>query len=63
MDDRIAYWIEQIDETHYCSNCGYDALWEMAEITAFHEYLSPYCPHCGKLMTKIIYYGEEVLNN
>lgn len=56
MNNRIAYWIEQIDETHYCSNCGYDALWEMSDIEAFREYLSDYCPHCGFSMVEEIRY-------
>lgn len=59
----MAEWIEQLDETHYCSNCGYDALWGMAETTAFREHLSRFCPHCGKPMVKIIPFGEDVEDN
>lgn len=42
----IAYWDVQEDGTHFCSECGTDALWTEDG----REFCSLYCPHCGLLM-------------
>ena len=44
IEDEPAYWKEQFDGSHYCSNCGRDALLGPDGT----EFLSEYCPHCGK---------------
>lgn len=41
----IAYWEWQHDGTHFCSECGYDALEQNGK-----EFLSRCCPFCGKIM-------------
>ena len=45
-----AYWDWQHDGTHFCSECGTDALWTEDG----REFCSMYCPHCGRLMTKVV---------
>ena len=42
-----AYWDWQHDGTHFCSECGTDALWTEDG----REFCSLYCPHCGRQMT------------
>lgn len=56
----MAEWIERVDETHYCSNCWYDALFDREDKL---EYLSEYCPHCGSPMTKRIPYEGDAVDN
>lgn len=43
-------WIEQPDATHFCSECGKDALWEQYDNYCFREKLSDICPNCGAKM-------------
>lgn len=51
---RRAIWIRSDDGTHFCSECGRDAEWRLAENDGtqinFEEYCSYYCPHCGSFM-------------
>lgn len=47
-----AYWDWQHDGTHFCSNCGHDALWYKRDENEYVENCSLYCSHCGVLMTK-----------
>ena len=46
---KMAYWDSQVDGTHFCSECGTDALWTEDG----REFCSLYCPHCGLFMRKI----------
>lgn len=47
---ETAYWDWQHDGTHFCSECGTDALWTEDG----REFCSLYCPHCGLFMTKVV---------
>lgn len=55
---KHGHWIEQADGTHFCSNCGRDALYEVMTCNAievsFKEKQTDICPHCGATM-----YGSE----
>ena len=58
-----AYWIEAVDETHYCSACGRDALWkwdfdDIWDKPRYLEELTQYCPYCGKIMIGEERYGD-----
>jgi ribosomal protein S27AE len=44
-----AYWDYQNDGTHFCSECGKDALFSDEGF----EFLSNWCPHCGRFMTEV----------
>lgn len=44
---RHAYWDWQCDGTHFCSECGTDALYT----DEGREFCSLWCPHCGAYMT------------
>ena len=50
---EIAYWDWQWDGTHFCSNCGHDALFYELYENYFEEKYSKYCPYCGRVMTHI----------
>ena len=52
---ETAAWEWENDGTHWCSECGYDALYECScvEPYIYKESLSNVCPHCGRLMTEI----------
>lgn len=43
-------WIGNRDGTHFCSECGRDALYERVSDTYFKEYLPDVCCHCGAVM-------------
>lgn len=45
------YWDWQHDGTHFCSECGTDALFNFEG----EEFCSFYCPHCGAIMKEIKY--------
>ena len=45
-----AVWLDQCDCTHFCSHCGFDALWEMYDENSFREKLTDVCHHCGAIM-------------
>lgn len=47
---RRGYWLEAADNTHFCSECGFDALYERYDDLAFRENLTDVCPHCGAIM-------------
>jgi hypothetical protein len=47
----IAYWDWQHDGTHFCSECGTDALFNYEG----EEFCSLWCPHCGCFMTEVRY--------
>ena len=47
---ETAYWDWQHDGTHFCSECGTDALFNYEG----EEFCSLYCPHCGLFMTKVV---------
>lgn len=47
---RRGYWLESADNTHFCSECGFDALYERYDDLAFREKLTDVCPHCGAIM-------------
>jgi hypothetical protein len=42
-----AYWDWQHDGSHFCSECGTDALFNYEG----EEFCSLWCPHCGCFMT------------
>lgn len=44
---KYAYWDWQCDGTHFCSECGTDALFNYEG----EEFCSTWCPHCGCYMT------------
>ena len=44
---KYAYWDWQCDGTHFCSECGTDALYNYEG----KEFCSLRCPHCGAVMT------------
>jgi hypothetical protein len=44
----MATWIEQLDGTHYCSNCGHDATYTFDGT----EICGVACPFCGEKMTE-----------
>jgi NADH pyrophosphatase NudC (nudix superfamily) len=44
-----AYWDWQCDGTHFCSECGTDALYT----DEGRELCSLWCPHCGAYMTEV----------
>ena len=51
---ETAYWDWQVDGTHFCSECGHDALYYSHPTTYKKtEYYSKYCPNCGKVMTHV----------
>ena len=50
IEREAAYWDWQHDGTHFCSECGTDALWTGDG----REFCSLYCPHCGRFMTKVV---------
>ena len=47
---KTAYWDWQSGGTHFCSECGTDALFNYEG----EEFCSLYCPHCGLIMTKVV---------
>ena len=51
---ETAYWDWQIDGTHFCSECGHDALYYSHPATCKKiELCSQYCPFCGRVMTHV----------
>ena len=47
---RHGTWLSQCDKTHFCSECGTDALFEQFDTFCFREKLSGLCPCCGAVM-------------
>lgn len=51
---RRAIWIRSDDGTHFCSECGHDAGWQIVKYNgtqvSITENQSGYCPHCGAFM-------------
>lgn len=41
-----AKWDEQFDETHFCSNCDYNAPYDYEG----NEFTPSFCYHCGAIM-------------
>ena len=56
---ETAYWDWQLDGTHYCSECGTDALFYELYENHYEEKYSQFCPHCGRLMTHVENFAEE----
>ena len=46
IKEAYAYWIENSDNTHYCSKCGHDATYNFDGI----EICGVACPYCGSIM-------------
>ena len=46
---NTAYWDWRNNGTHFCSNCGHNALYNCEH----QEICSNFCYHCGKLMIDI----------
>lgn len=54
MNKETAYWDWQVDGTHFCSECGHDALYYSNPLTYEKtEFYSKFCPHCGRRMTHV----------
>ena len=45
---KKSHWEWQVDGTHFCANCGRDALYDFYN----REICTPYCPQCGAFMKK-----------
>lgn len=51
---ETAYWDWQVDGTHFCSECGMDALYYSNPVNYKKtEFCAKFCPHCGRLMTHV----------
>lgn len=46
VEVRRGVWEEQLDKTHYCSECGHDATYTYEGI----EVCGVACPYCGAKM-------------
>ena len=48
IDLKHGKWEENTNSTHFCSECGYDAPYNIDG----DEYTPLWCPHCGSKMDK-----------
>lgn len=47
---RHGFWVSNIGGTHFCSECGRDALHYQFDKLCFREELSDFCPRCGAFL-------------
>lgn len=47
---RHGFWVSNIGGTHFCSECGRDALHYQFDELCFREELSDFCPRCGAFL-------------
>jgi len=54
METAVCKW--QHDGSHWCSECGEDALYRCSYVEPYiyKECLSNVCPHCGRIMVAVL---------